>query len=161
METRFDFFKGIYLPEYFGLLTEDYDGRTGVFDFKPIEPQVSIFSERYLTPRGAHIFISQAGFCLVEHVLETEEFPMSVEEYRELSIQGRMKIIELNQRYRREVGTNSNLQGRMDLTKVRGGTMPMIKIDFDLAGRAITGSLTGVLAPKPVPQMNADIVRPN
>jgi len=46
---------------------------------------------------------------------------MSIEEYRELSMQGRMKIIELNQRYRREVHLNEILQGRLDLTRIRVG----------------------------------------
>jgi hypothetical protein len=83
---------------------------------------------------------------------------MSVQEYRELTSQGRMKIIELNQRYRREVSLDRNLQGRNALTRVRWGELPMVKMDFDIANRAISGNLTGVLAPRPMPQLNADIM---
>ncbi len=159
METRFQFLKGVYLPGYMGLRTEKYDGRTGIFDFSPTEPPVAAIPVRYLTPRGAHIFISQAGLCLIEDVIETEGFDMDVGDYRELTLDGRMKIVELNSKYRREVGTEEDLEGRMDLTNIRWGRMPMIKMDFDLADGAITGNLVGVLAPKPMPQMNADIIR--
>jgi len=70
-----------------------------------------------------------------------------------------LKIIELNQKYRKEVALDRDLQGRLDLTKSRWGKMPVFKVDFDLANRAITGNLTAVFAPKPMPQMNADILR--
>jgi len=159
METRFQFLEGLYLPGYMGLQTEAYDKRSGVFDFIPIEPPVTILSTKYLTPRGAHIFISQAGFCLLEYVLEREEFDMNVDEYKVLTAEGRLKIVELNQKFKREVGLENNLQGRMDLTRIRWGKMPMIKMDFDLADKSITGNFIGVLAPKPMSQMNADILR--
>ncbi len=159
METRFQFLERLYLPGYMGLQSEDYDKRSGVFDFTPMEPPVTILSTKYLTPRGAHIFISQAGLCLVEHVLIDEEFDMSIDEYRELTMDGRIKIIELNQKFRREIELDKVLQGRVDLTRIRWGRTPMIKMDFDLANNAITGNLTGVLAPKPMTQMNADILR--
>ena len=127
--------------------------------FNPTEPPVTILSTKYMTPRGAHIFISQAGLCLVEYVLANECFDMSTQEYRELTIDGRMKIVELNQRFRREIALDRGLQGRVDLTRIRWGKLPMILMDFDLANHAITGNLIGVLAPKPMPQMNADILR--
>ena len=132
MKTRFEFLKSLYLPGYMGLQTEDYNGRGATFDFMPTEPPVAAIPIGYVTPRGAHIFISQAGLCLVENVIQTEGFDMSAEDFRQLTMEGRMKIVELNQKYRREVETNRNLQGRMDLTKIRWGKMPMIKIDFDI-----------------------------
>lgn len=159
METRFQFVESLYLPGYMGLKTEDYDQRSGVFDFSPTEPPVAAIQINYMTPRGAHIFISQAGLCLLEYVLNEEGFDMSIEEYRELTKEGRMKIVELNQRYRKEIGLDRDLQGRVNLTKIRWGKIPMVKMDFDLENRAITGSLTGVLAPKPMPQLNSDILR--
>ena len=143
-----------------GLQKEDYDGRSGTFEFRPIEPPVARIVD-YLTPRGAHIFISQAGLCVVEQVLETEGFDMSIDEYRATIIEGRMKIVELNQKYRREVRLDKDLQGRMDLTKIRWGRLPMIKMKFDLANGAIMGDLIGVLAPRPMTQTNADILRGN
>ncbi len=160
METRFQFLEGLYFPGYMGLLTEDYDKGSGVFDFKPVEPPVCRVVD-YLTPRGAHIFISQAGLCLVEQVLVEGNYDMSPENFRELTMESRMKIVELNQRYRREVSLGRNLQGRLDLTRIRWGKLPMIGIDFDIANGAIKGNLIGVLAPRPMPQMNADILRGN
>ncbi len=159
METRFQFLDKIYLPGYMGLKTEDYDKRSGVFDFVPTEPPVTILSTKYMTPRGAHIFISQAGLCLVEQVLNEEGFDMSTEDYRKLAREGRMKIVELNQRYRREIPLDKGLQGKVNLTNIRWGKMPLIIIDFDIANRGITGNFVGVITPKPVPQMNSDIIR--
>lgn len=161
METRFQFLERIYLPGFMGLRKEDYDGRSGTFEFRPTEPPVARIAAKYLTPRGAHIFISQAGLCVVEQVLQTEGFDMSIDEYRTTTFEGRLKITELNQRYRREVSLGKELQGRMNLTKVRWGKLPMIKMQFDIANGAITGDLVGVLAPRPMPQTNADILRRN
>jgi len=162
METMLEFLKKkIYLPGYMGILTQDYDKKSGVFDFTPMEPPVTIFSDEYFTPRGAHIFLSQAGFCLLDKVIETEGFDMSVQDYRDLSLQGRMKIVELNQKYRRELRLNENLQGRLDLTRIRWGKSPLVKIDFDIGNRAITGNMICLLAPGQVSQTNVDILRRN
>jgi len=158
METRFQFLERIYLPGYMSLQNEDYDGRSGTFKFRPTEPPVARIVD-YLTPRGAHIFISQAGLCVIEQTLETEGFDMSVDKYRAMTFEGRMKIIELNQKYRREVGLDKDLQGRMDLTKIRWGKLPLIKMEFDLANGAIMGELIGILASRPMTQTNADILR--
>jgi len=159
MITRFEFLEQVYLPRYMGLLTEDYAGQSGVFDFKPTEPPVARIPIEYLTPRGVHIWLSQTGLCVIEHVLETGGFDMPIDEYRDLTMQGRLKIVALNQRFRKEVSAKNNLQGKMDLTRIRWGNMPMVKMEFDIANRAITGDLTGVLAPHPVPQTNTDIIR--
>jgi len=159
MQTRFGFLEKVYLPGYMGLLTQDYDKDSGVFRFRPTEPPVTILSTKYLTPRGAHIFISQGGLCLVEQMIEDGRLDTTIEEYRTLTEGGRLKIVELYQKYRREVSLDSDLQGKLTVTKIRRGVMPVIKIDFDIASRAIRGNLTGVLAPNPVPQMNADVLR--
>ncbi len=162
IETRFQFLERLYLPGYMTLQSEDYDKRTGIFRFAPTEPPVTVLSTEYLSPRGAHIFISQACLCLLEYVLEQEGeqegFYMSVQEYRELTFQSRMKIIELNQRFRRETTLDRSLQGSIALTRVRWGKVPMVKMDFDIANHAFTGNLTGVLKLRPMPQLNADIL---
>jgi hypothetical protein len=160
METRFQYLKRLYYPGYMGLLTEDYSKRSGVFGFMATEPPVFRAAD-YLNPRGAHIFISQGGICLVENVLVEEGFDMSVEDYRKLTAEGRLKIIELNQRFRREIGIGGNLVGRLDITGIRWGRMPMVKINFDIQNSSITGNLIGVLAPRPVNQTNSDIWRGN
>lgn len=159
MQTRFQFLEGVYLPGYMCLRAEDYHGQSGIFDFNPTEPPVAKIPLGYLTPRGAHIFISQAGLCTIEQALEREGFDLSVGEFRELTMQGRMKIVQLNQRFRREVRLGENLQGKMDLERIRWGKLPIVQISFNIANKSITGNFTGVLAPHPVPQTNADITR--
>ena len=161
MKTRLEFLGKIYLPGYMGILSEDYNKRSAVFDFNPTEPPVTILSTKYLTPRGAHIFISQAGLCLLENIFETEKFDMSTEEYRALTMEGRMKIVELNQKYRKELSLDKNLQGKLSLTKIRWGKAPIVKIDFDIANRGITGNFVAIITPKPMPQLNAKIMRIN
>jgi hypothetical protein len=158
MQSRFEFITGLYYPGYMGLLKEDYDGCEGIFNFKPTEPPV-FRAASYLTPRGAHIFISQAGMCLVEKLIEQGMLDMDIESYRDVTSKGRLKIVELNQKYRKEIKLDNNLQGRLKLTKLRAGAIPIIKIDFDIDDRSIRGDFTGVLAPYPVPQMNADVWR--
>lgn len=160
METKFQFLERLYFPGYMGLLSEDYSKRSAVFGFRPTEPPVCRVVD-YMTPRGVHIFLSQGGICLVESVLQEEGFDMSVEDYRNLTSEGRLKIIELNQKYRKEVRLGRELQGRLNLTGIRWGRLPMIKIDFDIANKSVTGNLVGVLASHPVPQTNSDILREN
>lgn len=158
MISRFEFLERIYLPGYMGLKSEDYQGRKGTFDFNPTEPPVARIVN-YLTPRGAHVFISQAGLCVVEQVIESEGIGMSVDDFRELTVESRMKIVELNQKYRREVRLDRELQGQMELTTIRWGRLPIIRMEFDISNGAIHGDLIGVLASKPVAQMNGDLLR--
>jgi len=159
METILEFLENkIYLPGYVGILGQDYDKRNGVFDFKPIEPPVAKIVD-YFTPRGAHIFLSQAGLCLIENILKTEDFDMNIQDYRDLTMQGRMKIIELNQKYRKELRLDKNLQGRLDLTKLRWGKTPIVNFDFDIGNKGVTGNFVCILAPKSVFQTNANILR--
>jgi len=86
MQSRFQFLEGVYLPRYMGLQTEDYDKRSAFLGFTPTEPPVTILSTKYLTPRGAYIFISQGGFCLIEEMLTEEGFDMvlkNIENYQQ------------------------------------------------------------------------------
>lgn len=149
----------IYLPGYMGIRSCDYSGRSGVFDFTPTEPPVTKVHLDYLTPRGIHIFLSQAGICLTEQLLQEEGFDIGIEEYRILTMDGRMKIVELNQKYRKELKVDGNLQGKLNLTRIRQGKIPVVKLDFDIGNRAVTGNLVCVLASNSVPQANYDILR--
>lgn len=159
MDTSFQYLEILYLPRYMTLVSADYDGNTGVFDIQPKEPQVTVFSSRYLTPRGSHISISQAGVCLVEQLMRQGVLDFDINDFRDFTSEGRLKLIELNQRFKREIGLDSPIQGRFDLTHFRPGKIPVIKIDFDLGNRGFIGDLTGVIAPRPVPQMNVDVLR--
>jgi len=149
VESRLEFVGGLYFPGFMGISTEDYDSREGIFNFRAIEPKVCRVVD-YLTPRGVHIFLSQAGYCLMEYILDKEGFDISIGQYRKLARDGRIKIVELNQKYRREIPVGENLQGKMDLKKIRWGKLPMIKIDFDIDNGGVYGNLVGVLARKPV-----------
>jgi len=159
MVTTFEFLDGLYLPGYMTLASANYDGREGHFEIAPKEPPVTILSSQYLTPRGSHISISQAGIALVEHLIQQGELDMTVEDFRDVTREGRLKIIELNQRFRRELDTTATLDGIFTLTKLKPGRVPVLRMDFDLGNRSFTGNLTGLIAPRPMPQMNADVLR--
>ena len=153
------FLNKIYLPGYVAVLSENHSGRDSYFEFRPVEPPVTVFSDKYVTPRGTHILLSQASFCVVDNLVRSGELPMSSEEYYELGSEGRFKLVEFNQRFRREIRLDDVLQGKLTVTGLRLGRLPFLKIDFDLGSRAISGNLTAMLAPHPVPQTNVDIMR--
>ena len=161
MTSTFEFLEGLYLPGYMTLVNQDYEGRKGYFQISPREPPVTILSSRYLTPRGAHISVSQAGIALVEHLINKGELEIALEDFRDLTNGGRLKKVELNQKFRKELNTTSTLEGRFTVTKLKTGKIPILKMDFDLGNKGFTGNLTGVIAPEPALQMNSDILRSN
>jgi len=158
MNTSIQFLEAMYLPGYMTVLSEDYSGNKAQFDFRPVEPQVTVLSDNYLTPRGTHICLSQSSYCFFEYLMNNEGL-MDPEELRGIGFEGRLKLVEFNQRFRREVNLSDNLQGSLTLTKLRHGKIPVVKMDFELGNRAITGNLTGVIAQNPVPQANSDLLR--
>ena len=94
------------------------------------------------------------------NIMDSETFEnLDLETFRSDTEEGRLKIVELNQKFRKEVGLANPLQGRLTLTKLRQGKTPIIRLDFEIGNRAITGSMMGLIAPEPVPQLNADILR--
>ena len=159
MKSTLEFLRDeIYLPGYLAVGNLDYSGNTVYFDFTPVEPPVARIPIGYLTPRGVHIGISQSSICFVEERL-LEQFGVGLREFRDTASQGMLKLVEFNQRFRKEVGLDGKLQGKLVLTKSRHGKLPVIKMDFDIGNRAVSGEITGVVAPRPVPQTNADILR--
>lgn len=159
METAFDFLERVYLPGFMSLTSMEGDSNKAYFNFYPIEPQVTIFSERYLTPRGNHIILSQAVYCYCEELIERLGLDPNLETFREKWLKGMLKLTWLGQRFRRELGLDKKLQGRLTLTRLRTGRSPMVKMKFNLGEGAVSGDLTGVITSEPVPQMNADILR--
>ncbi|MEK6885812.1 MAG: hypothetical protein AABX17_02505 [Nanoarchaeota archaeon] len=151
----------VYLPGYMLLANEDYDKKGATFDFNVKEPPVARGDiVHYFTPRGLHICVSQAGYALVEHMVrEGQVEGFELQGLRETLLAGRVKITELYQRFRREVGLSKLVQGRFDVERFRMGKLPVLKLDFSFANDAITGNLVSVIAPRPVPQMNRDIIR--
>ncbi len=153
----------VYLPGYMVLRKEDYDKRGGTFDFKVKEPPVARGNiVDYLTPRGLHICVSQAGYALVENMVRNGLLDgYDIPTLRETLLEGRVKITELYQKFRKEIGLSEPIQGRFDIHKLRQGKMPILKLDFSFANRAISGNLISVVAPKPMPQLNHDLIRFN
>jgi hypothetical protein len=151
----------VYLPGYMLLRKEDYDRKGATFEFEVKEPPVARSSiVNYLTPRGLHICLSQGSYALVENMAREgmlEDYDVS--SLRENLLSGRGRITELYQKFRKEVGLSKPIQGRFDIYKLRLGKMPILKLDFSFANNAISGNLVSVIAPKPVPQTNQDLIR--
>ena len=161
-KTAFEFLQDeIYLPGYMLLSSEDYDTKGATFNFNVKEPPVAREDlVHYFTPRGLHICVSQAGYALVENMLREGRLEgFELQELRGISLEGRVKITELYQKFRKEVGLLKPIQGRFNIEAFRSGKMPVLKLDFGFENNAITGYLTSVIAPKPVPQTNYDIIR--
>ncbi len=151
----------VYLPGYMLISGEDYDKKGGTFSFNVREPPVARGDiVHYFTPRGLHICVSQAGYALVEQMVRANQIEgFEVNGLRETLLAGRVKITELYQRFRKEVGLLKPVQGRFDIQRFRAGKLPVLKLDFSFANNAITGNLVSVVAPISVPQTNADLMR--
>jgi len=161
-ETTFDFLTNkVYLPGYMLIRSADFDKRGATFDFQVREPPVARGDiVHYLTPRGLHICVSQAGYALVENMVETGLFEeIEISALRSLLLGGRVKITELYERFRKEVRLTEKVQGRFDVRKFRFGRMPVLQLDFSFSNSAITGNMLSVVAPMPVRPMNAEVVR--
>lgn len=149
------------MPGYMTLFNEDYDRKGATFNFKVKEPPVirrGIIN--YFTPRGLHICVSQAGYALVEHMAEQgllEGFEIPT--LRKFLLEGRVKITELYQKFRKELEVSKPIPGRLNIRRFRAGKMPVLKLDFSFSNGGITGNFISVIAPEPVPQTNKDIIR--
>lgn len=151
----------VYLPGWMLITAQDYEGSRGVFGFSVKEPQVTRGPlSTYLTPRGVHICISQSSYALFEELVQQGRVSdLDIPTLRQYALQGRLKITELYQKFRREISLLQRIRGRMDLIKSRFGKMPIFKIDFVFENRAIEGNLVAVIAPHPAAQLNQDILR--
>ncbi len=158
--TTFEFLeRKVYLPGYMALTSGDYNGSRAIFGVQIKEPPVARVVN-YFTPRELHIAVSQASFAIAEHLIsEGRAEDMDIESFRRLVLEGRMRIVELNQSWRKEVEASRLIQGVFDIRRARNGRMPIVQLDFDFAEGAAYGNLTAVIARHPVPQTNADIVR--
>ena len=151
-----------YLPGWMLVDSEDYRGNQGDFHFLPREPEVVrkglIY---YVTPRSLHICLSQASYCLLEEQAREGRVDFDIQTLRQYFLGGRIKITELNQKFRREVPLSKRMQGVLTLVRYRIGRMPMAKFDFDFDNRAVRGEMIAVIAPFPVQQTNVDVIRIN
>ena len=164
MRNAFEFLEQqIYLPGYMTLASASYNANGAEFKFNLREPPVTRGSfVNYFTPRGLHICISQAGYALVEHLASKGKLgDLDIPNLRAIFLEGRVKITELFQKFRKEVGLSEPISGRIDITRLRLGKIPVLKLDFEFGARAVTGNLVSIIAQKSMPQLNQDILRFN
>ena len=153
----------VYLPGYMSLRGEEYSKNRGTFGFDFREPPVARGSIiHYVTPRGLHIAISQAGYALAENLAKEGligEYSSQV--LRSILLQGRVKIIELDQRFRREIELGREVQGRFEIRRSRlSRRIPLLlEMFFEFDNRAVTGRVVSVIAPKPVTSLNKEVTR--
>ena len=163
MPNTFEFLEQqVYLPGYMTLVSADYSSNGGEFKFNVKEPRVARgdFSFNYFTPRGLHICISQAGYALAEYLASKRELgDLDIPHLRAILLEGRVQITELFQKFRKELELSEPIPGRIDITRLRLGKMPVLKFDFEFENRAVTGNLVSIIAPKPMSQLNQDILR--
>lgn len=152
----------VYLPEFMTVDNLEYGENAALFRFNPKEPVVTRnpSSFPYVTPRGTHIMLSQGGYVFIENTIGeyNEELDLDMLRLREIFLSGRVKIVELNQRFRRELKL-APLEARLTITRLRLGSIPIVKFDFDFGNRGITGDMIALIARHPVPQTNTDIMR--
>jgi len=151
----------VYLPEYMTLFKADYDKNGGTFEFNLKEPKVTRGSfVNYFTPRGLHICVSQAGYALIENLAKEGQLEdMDIQTLRNVLLQGRVKIIELYQKFRKEIGLSKPIQGRFDISRLRLGRTPVLKLEFDFGNRAVNGNLVSIIAKRPTVQLNQYALR--
>ncbi len=160
LQSTFEFIRNIYLPGYMTLANADYDSKGGTFEFNIREPPVVKGDwVNYFTPRGLHICVSQAGFALAENLVNEGKLEyLDIQSFRNIVLQGKTKITELYQKWRREIGTEEPIQGRFNITKARFGKVPVLKMDFDFGNKSVHGNLTSIITSQPVAQTNQDIL---
>jgi len=161
MPNTFEFLEQqVYLPGYMTLASAAYDANGAEFKFNLKEPQVTRGIVNYFTPRGLHICVSQGGYALVEHLASKGKLgDLDILNLRTIALEGRCKITELFQKFRKELELSEPIPGRIDITRLRLGKTPVLKFDFEFKNRAVTGNLVSIIAPKSMSQLNQDILR--
>jgi hypothetical protein len=151
----------VYLPGYMVLRKEDYDKNGGTFLFDVKEPLVTRGDlVHYFTPRGLHMCISQAGYALVENMVNEGMLEgYEIDSLRKMMLESRVKITEIYQKFKREIELDKPIQGRFDISKLRLGKMPILRLNFGFENSAVFGYFTSLIAPKPMPQLNQDLLR--
>ena len=161
MLSTFEFLKKqVYLPRYMVLDSAAYNANGAEFKFNLREPKVTRGIVNYFTPRGIHICISQAAYALAEYLVSRGELgSLDIPNLRTIALEGRLKITELFQKFRKEIELPESILGRIGLTRLRLGKTPVFKFDFEFGERAVVGNLVSIIAPKPMPQLNQDILK--
>ncbi len=148
----------MYLPRYMSVMAVESRKESMTFDFVPVEPQVTVLSSQYMTPRGAHVCVSQAVYAFAEEIAP-RLFGIDVKKLREVYLGGRLRLRKILFDHKKELETDGTFPGRLDLIRFRPGRIPYIEMNYDLGDGALVGFITGVIAPQTVPQTNQDILR--
>ncbi|MBM3246974.1 hypothetical protein FJZ17_00310 [Candidatus Pacearchaeota archaeon] len=152
----------VYLPGYMLLGNhEQHDAQGSNFSFNVREPPVARESIlHYLTPRGLHICLSQAGYAMVERMVSQGAFgEMNLEKLRQTLLSGRIKIKRIYEDFKREVDLAGIVEARFDIVAFRAGRLPLLKIGFNFNNRAIGGFFVSTIVPTPTAQLNSDVSR--
>jgi hypothetical protein len=143
------------------LTNPDFGNNWATFDFQVKEPPIvrgNILD--YLTPRGLHICISQAGYAMVERMANEGLLEgLAVDSLRKILLEGRVKITELHEMFRREIGLLKPIPGKIELTRSRGGAVHIKRFTYDFGNKAFHGNWTSLIASQPTHQTNADLMR--
>lgn len=151
----------IYLPGFMAIKEYDAYSTGGSFLFNIKEPKVTRGSFiNYFTPRGLHICVSQASYAIVENMINEKKLEeLDIQTLRQIFLQGRIKITELYQKFRKEVELGKPISGTFNITQMRLGKTPVMKMDFEFDNGKVEGYLTSLIAPLPMPQLNQDLLR--
>jgi len=151
----------VYLPGYMAVREVDISRAGGKFLFDVKEPKVTRGNiVNYFTPRGLHICVSQAGYVLAENLAEEGLLgDLEINSLRAIFLQGRVKITELYQKFRKEIELTPSLSGTFNITQMRLGKTPVMKMNFEFGNKKAEGFLTSIIALSPTNQLNQDILR--
>lgn len=151
----------VYLPEFMAVQEAQFGDREGRFLFDVKEPQVTRGNiVNYFTPRGLHICVSQAGYILAENLIEQGLLgDLEINSLRDILLQGRVKITELYQKFRKEIRLDKPLTGTFEISQMRLGKTPILKMNFEFGGEQVLGYLTSVIVSSPTKQLNQDLLR--
>jgi len=149
----------VYLPGYMCLATQDYDQNGATFTFNVREPPVARGDiVHYVTPRGLHICISQAGYALAEHLAEEGRLgDLTLENLRKTLLTGRVKIREIYEKFRKELLLKDPIQARFNVDRLRTGNPSLMKLVFSFQNLAIEGFFSSAIAPEPVISLNTGV----
>ena len=137
MDSAIEFLTKMYLPGYMVIQNQNYGcDKQAWFDFNPIESQVTVLSDKYLTPRGTHIFLSQSVYCFAEQLITSLDYYNS-QDLQQLGFDGRLKMVEINEKFRKEIELSNIIQGKLILTKIRMGKLPILKFNFDIGEKEL------------------------
>lgn len=148
----------VYLPEFMTLTSIDYDKKEWVFNFNPNEPVVARrhIQPHYVTPRGIDLCIVQAGYSIAENLVNENLLgDLNLETLRQTLLEGRIRIIDIYEKFRKELNLREPIQGRFNISRLRLGKNPILKLDFGFANNTIRGFFTSIITENPNPQLNS------